>query len=242
MPLGGSVPDNEAFWLHGETEWRFFRAREGQRPIDFRSSEFLICVSLKNPRFSNAWLTEALAGSSDLGRQTVVTLVDSPYFETLGPVDMTLMERQRRLGRLARQRDEQLARIQRLTDDFGRSCVFRPWSSFQDQTAQPLKEELYAAFGGGGRVTRLISEQVRSVMDMLLDDPEVQHFARFLLEEIPVLVTIYYRVMNGCVDVYPGEQAPFFWALDRGELADELPLMTAMAIAGAPHTYAAFYL
>lgn len=236
------MPDREAFWLHGETEWHFFRAREDHRTIDFRSSDFLIGVSLKNPRFSNAWLTEALSGAEELGKRTVVTLVDSPYFETLGPRDFGLSERRERLLRLGRQRDEQLARIQKLIADFRATCLFKPWSEFQAATPLQLKEELNAAYGSGGRVTELISAQVRSVMDMFLDDDEVRHFARFLLEEIPVLVTIYYELMDRCVDVYPGEQAPFFWALDKGELESELPEMTKMALKGPPHTYAVFYL
>ena len=57
----------------------------------------------------------------------------------------------------------------------------------------------------------------------------LERYAQFLIEETPVILYCYYMFSGGVVDVYPGKIADYFWRIERGDYAEELPQTTALA-------------
>ncbi len=54
----------------------------------------------------------------------------------------------------------------------------------------------------------------------------LEGYAEFVLEELPVLLHLYYFGYEQVVDFYPGPQPPLFWNVESGVYAEDLPELT----------------
>jgi hypothetical protein len=73
---------------------------------------------------------------------------------------------------------------------------------------------------------RDIRNQTAAVIKNVADG-ELDAYAEFLLEEIPVLLHQYYFGQAEVVDIYPGAQQELFWKIEANFYAAELPLLSA---------------
>lgn len=203
-------------------QWRFTARRE-LFPSDLGRRDFLVAVSLRNPRFSNAWLGAVGGSVGRWGGRLHVCLVDEPYFEQAAA--SVARAAANHLRALAQQRAEQRSRLAR----FARAnlCRLFEWEELRARTPLPLFHEVEAAFAARGRFWRAVMEQTRS--KSVQDASGRLADCIFLRREVPVLVNVYHRLLRGTIDVYPGPQAALFWKLEAGHFRRELPICTALA-------------
>ncbi len=228
----------ELEWSGTRSQWFIQRSRGCLTATEIPGSEFLIAVSMRNPKFSNDWISEVLSCIRDWRGSARVTLVDVPYLASIEVQSTDESSRRAALRTYEKQRQEQQARLAKLVALNDDVCEYQSWSTLIALTPHSLLPELKAAFDAHGLTYRLVLEQVRRVFDDVSDVATLEKLATFLLLEVPTLVSMYYGPAGGCIDVYPGPQAELFWALDAGKLRTELPIATALADRGAAHTYA----
>jgi hypothetical protein len=224
-------------WEKRGYSWNLDRKRMTVSATELYRANFLVAVSLRNPAFSNEWLTAVLDEIKHLKGAALLCLVDTPYFASVTAREYSRKELQRQIDILLSQRTEQNRRLQGLIQDRNEYVSYYDWNSLLSLTPKSLADELVQAFNRSGDVKESIISQVRKVFPDEESDESIIKLSRFFVEEIPVLVFIYYVLFPGCIDVYPGPQADFFWKLDLGEFHDELPSLSALAANSDPHTY-----
>lgn len=223
-------------WESDELSWCF--QGHGQiSPSTIRRSIFLIAISLRNPAFSNEWISSVLRDIRYFGGHGVVCLVDTPYLSSIQAQAGTRKEFLENYQRLKTEREQHLQRVRQLVEPHASFTSLLDWNDLITITPKEYNLELLGAFAANGRTTALVLKQVTKVFPDEVDPEKLSQLARFFIEEVPVLVNLYYRLLDGCIDVYPGPQAEFFWALDNGLLHDELPVLSNIAKSGPRHRY-----
>lgn len=229
---------SEIDWSGIKSSWRFQRGRDAVAPTEIQGSNFLIAVSMRNPQFSNDWIEEALECIQAWRGKALLTLVDLPYLASIEVLSATPTEKTESLRIYERQRLEQATRLSRISTQHEDVCDYWSWSTLLSITPSALLPELEQAFFTKKKVYSLVIDQVKRVFDNVEDLTTLEGLAKFFLHEVPTLIHIYYSLVPGCIDIYPGQQADFFWELDRQNLSDELPMASRLAMAGPSHTYA----
>jgi hypothetical protein len=226
-------------WTNARSIWEFERRRCPVSVLEVSGSHFLIAVSMRNPSFSNEWLEEVLTCAKSWGCKVLLTLVDLPYLASIDVFSSGQPARQRALRIYERQCQEQATRLTRICDRYDETCDYLSWSTLVSLTPNSLFREVDAAFDARRKVYSLVMSQVAKVFPNVTEIPQLERLSHFLLREIPVLILLYYSLKPGAVDVYPGEQAKFFWELDLGHLANEMPISSELAASSSlGHTYA----
>ena len=216
----------------------FQTARGTLSPGDIKNRRCFLAVSLKNPLFSNQWITSVLRSIAEHQGQVVVTLVDDPYVLTAAALSSSAEAYRTNMEKLNIQRSEQLRRIDRIIDHSGLDVEFLPWRDISEPTPHNLVSELEEAFyKKEGRVRTLVLRQVANALPQVKNIDEQMRLAEFFLSEAPVLLNYYYAISPGVIDIYPSPQAQFFWELDTGLLTDELPIASSLASDSPPHVY-----
>ena len=224
-------------WKSKSLHWTFERHRAPIFSSDIRDAQYFLGISLKNKRFSNDWIAEVLDGVGHLSGSAVIALVDTPYISTEETLSSGKMDLVRRLEVLQRQSEENRERLQRLIRPYSSFVTMVSWSDLEKLKSLEIVIELNSAFKKSTRVRSLVLAQVQKVFSSSLAATEIEHLAKFFIEEIPTLISIYYSAFDGIIDLYPGPQADFFWELDSGALQSDLPMATALALSRCPHTY-----
>lgn len=225
-------------WSAGHGNWVFQRSRANVSPTEISGATFLVAVSMRNPSFSNDWLLEVAKDIGDWNGRALLTLVDLPYLASIQVLSDLNNDLVKQLAIFDRQRSEQAGRLRRMAAAHAGFCTYVSWGVLAESTPEFLKQEIRDAFTRKGRAYELIILQVRRVFDHSYSDATVERLATFFIQEVPTLLYIYFHIMNGCIDVYPGPQAEFFWELDSGHLSAELPRTSEFVLAGQAHTYA----
>ncbi len=215
-------------WQGEHTDWQIMCQRRQLHATEIRNREFLIGVSLRNPRFSNAWLTAALADIRSLGGLINLCLVDGPYFERVRHANLGDIVQRQKLSILHKQCEEQEVRLRRLASKFDQVEMFR-WDVIERAVPDEFYSEISTAFNQRRRTYEFIIEQVKSHVSNVRGIDELEAASVFLQREYPVLIYLYYIAFRGAIDVYPGPQADFFWHLEQGAFSDELPLSTVLS-------------
>lgn len=239
--ISGSIPRAKLRHLRWDSQlcrWDVTRVRGVPHPLDLLRSTYFVGVSLKNPRFSKKWLDAVSSDVSAMNGKLVLSVVDIPYFASLAVRSMADSERTVEHEKLLRMRNEVAALVRRvrLAGDVAPEVV--DWAGIDAAILPTLREELRLAFSRRGVVFSLIVGQTEMIRGEKMVPSDWDTGCEFLLQEIPVLVDIYYRLLVGAIDVYPGPNAQFFWHLDAGLLAHELPLTSALARSSRPLTCA----
>jgi hypothetical protein len=224
-------------WQGKRTFWRVSSHENLISLENLRAQKFLIAVSLRNPRFSNAWIRAAATEIVDLSGKIWMCLVDDPYFERVkGSGERNLTDK---LATLAEERRAHQRRLEEIASRFPEGTVsLFSWEDVQSSVPLELKEEFHHSFTDDSNVRDSILRQVKITRGENLSDEEMAKSSIFLLAEFPVLTYIYYSYLPLAIDVYPGPQADFFWQLERGRFQETLPLATSMAQGGRGLTYA----
>ncbi len=225
-------------WSNEWVRWQFERQRSSIGVTEITGSDFLIAVSMRNPKFSNDWLDEVLAGIRRWRGRALITLVDVPYLASIEVLSTDDRSKREALRIYERQRSEQATRLERIAAQNEDISDYISWDTLLSLSSVELATELHAAFRRRGLVYGLVLGQVRRLFVDLEDEARLENLAQFFLLEVPTLLHLYYQLAEGCIDVYPGDQASFFWELDCGRLVDELPTASQVVARARPHTYA----
>jgi hypothetical protein len=118
-----------------------------------------------------------------------------------------------------------------------RSHTFR-WNAAERLVPEKLRAEIHSAFLLERRVYSVLLDQIRVNVADMENIEELKQASVFLLNEIPVLLFIYYILIPDVIDVYPGPQAEFFWELERGKFSEEMPISTELAFRSEGLIYA----
>lgn len=225
-------------WESPNAYWRISCQSRQIFPSDLRNRDFLIAVSLRNPKFSNRWLRAVITDIGSLEGRISLCLVDAPYFERMRNGDQDKEQRKLFLSALREQREQQQRRLARLASEFPSGVELFAWYDIEWLVPQEIGRELRSAFRLRGEVYECLMDQVRLSVGGLKSSDELELASIFLQREFPVLIYIYYVMLSGLIDVYPGPQANFFWSLERGKFREELPVSTGLAQASEGHIYA----
>ena len=192
-----------------------------------------IFISIKNRSFNRAYINGFIDLCEKVGIEGRICAVDAPYeynamaelgVETLAPSDAAKIHNlsgdfQRMVAKAIRgKRSERVQLVQ--------------WATLEEDTPQAYRDELAHAFYGHTAVRDALFEHVSSVKPVT-DDIQFERFAKFFLCEVPVLLHAYYAY-GATMDIYPGPQPSFFWQIELGEFANELPKLTALTQSGRP--------
>ena len=220
--------------------WYFNSVREESQSRFPENREFFIAVSMKNRKFSNKWLNSVLTDINLNGGRGIITLVDLPYFTHAMCRHERLLDKFDALQVLQKIRRENVGRIEKVIRPF-ESFRYYDWDYFERLTDIKLKKEFEVAFMKKCKVYEMIIEQVKEAVGKKLLKTDLEASTRFVLDETPVLVWLYYKMLPGFIDVYPGKQAPLFWEIESGAIRDELPISCSLAASSSPLCYAEAY-
>jgi len=206
--LGGVLTAREAdFDIAGRIAWVF--------------------ISIKNRSFNRAYINQFIDMCEKVGIDGRVCAVDTPYLYNVMA--------EHGLDHLP---EAEAAKIETLSTNFQRMVekalrgkqssrvTLVQWPELEAETPQIYKDELASAFHGGSRVRDLFYDHVSSVKP-IEDERQFERFAEFFLCEVPVLMHAYYS-FGPTMDIYTGPQPAFFWQIEMGEFAEELPELTAL--------------
>lgn len=202
--------------------------------------QWTLFLSLKNPSFSNAWLADAPSLCCHLSGSIKLFVVDSPYFKIL-PILTSLSETtdaDKLRMNLIQHRDEQVQRLEKLASKNLAFTTYASWEYYAMMAPAFIATEVVHAFRHPeSHVRRLVLHQVKKAHSEIADVILLAQLAQFFLDELPVLITVYYSDIAHIVDVYPKKQAPFFWALETGMLSSELPRTYKFIKKSKPHVF-----
>lgn len=186
----------------------------------------LLAISIKNPRFSNEMVTSFLEFSRNGFSEALITIVDKPYERNLHAAKKDsawLLAETEKLRRIA---NETKVRINRMIGRFpGVKVRLLDWDELQKNTPDWLVREIREAWNQRGSFYRHIRAQTASVLLDTSDD-QIDDYAEFMLEELPVLLQLYYFSEAPLADAYPGPQPDLFWKIESGFFAEQLPVLT----------------
>lgn len=187
-------------------------------------------ISIKNRAFNRRLIDGFCRVVSAHMRNGHITVVDAPYLHNVEAVTSDPEERARKaesIRLLSRDRTRQVERIMRNHPDAPIS--FLAWSELVEATPAWITAEIEAAYARNGAFRRLIAEHCRKVLPAFDAAADPLAFERFLIEELPPIFHAYYLLDGGVADFYPGPNGYFFWDIEFGRLADELPRLTQLA-------------
>ena len=223
-------------WDSSHATWLVERARGSIHPADLYSARFFVGISLKNASFSNRWIEAVLRDVVRLMGSVTFSIVDGPYF-TSAYHEVPASEYEAVRTRLERIRGQAYARVSASRRLVACRSDIVDWSELASCVGPEIVGEIKSAFSRRGRFYKAVVAQTESAKVMrMVGSPE--SYCSFLLNELPTLIHIYYRLYPGWIDVYPGPSSPLVWEIDALRFRKELPLITAMAEANPPLTHA----
>lgn len=192
-----------------------------------------VFISIKNRSFNRAYINQFIDLCDKIGIEGRVCAVDRPYlFNAMAELEVDSLP------------EPEAAKIDTLSSNFQRMVEkalrgkkservkLVQWAELERETPQVYRDELAKAFYGGTRVRQLFYDHVSSVKP-ISSERQFERFAEFFLCEVPVLLHAYYAY-GPTMDIYPGPQPAFFWQIELGEFAQELPELTALTQRGRP--------
>jgi hypothetical protein len=193
-------------------------------------------ISIKNRSFNRPYIDRFIDMCEMSGILGHICPVDEPY-------------RYNSMAELQRDDlpEEEAAKITRLSGDITRmvqkaingKCTtlvdIVKWQALEDRTPPVYRAELTRAFQNRTRIRDILFDHISAVKP-IKSEQDFERYAEFFLCEVPVLMHAYYSD-GATLDIYPGPQPGFFWQIELGLFADELPALTAMTRANRPMLY-----
>lgn len=195
--------------------------------FDVRGRIAWVFISIKNRSFNRDYINRFIHLCETVGIEGRICAVDTPYLYNamaeLG-VDMLPEAEAAKIERLSA--DSQRMAEKAINGKLSKRVKLVQWRDLEAETPQVYRDELTHAFQSGTAVRDMFFEHVSSVKP-ITDEQQFERFAAFFLCEVPVLMHAYYG-RGATMDIYPGPQPAFFWQIELGEFADELPELTAL--------------
>ncbi len=204
--------------------------------FDLSGREAWIFISIKNRAFNRPyvnWFIDLCEENDMIGH---ICRVDDPYrFNRMAEMGCDELP------------EEEVLKIERLSSDIGRMAQkaingkrtdrvdIVMWRDIADDMPVAYYDEIKAAFDNQTLVREVLRQHVCSVKE--IDCEEIfERYAQFFLCEVPILLHAYYRE-TPVLDIYPGPQPDFFWQIEMGLFANELPLLTELVKRGRSMLY-----
>lgn len=193
--------------------------------IDLASRAGLLAVSVKNRRFSSNLIRAFVRLCNEHLARALVTIVDRPYECNIKAARRGWAEERVEIDKLRHIATEKRRSLIRALAKEGKGGIqLIAWDALSEMTPEWLSEEIRAGWKRRGLFHADVLAHTRERF------PDAEHalegYAEFLLEELPVLVHLYYFGHEQIVDFYPGPQPPLFWKIESGAYAEDLPELT----------------
>jgi len=204
-----------------------------------KSRKALFYISMKNRIFSKELISWVLLYSKYMNWQLEVCVVDKPYYAFVEwqKKEYGISDKDE-IGLLNKVSFEIKRKTEKIISAMNAIKVnFLEWNYLHSQCPDWIKTELREGFNKNGRVFELLSEQTKDIVGKLVGYKNLPGKFEFILDEVPVLIWAYYNEQSSLVDIYPGENAIFFVDLEKGVLANELPLISRMIVKSKPLLY-----
>lgn len=197
-------------------------------------------LSLKNPHFTKEliiWFIEVCQTHFERG---IICIVDEPYYHNLAAdfeMEQVPPEHVDKLKKYAHQKQSM---VQKCLNTIGSLNVqLAPWFLLSLYTPQWMKDEIRSAFQLKGLFYNQVLHQVSISRRVSFESEKLEHYAEFVLSELPVLSHAFYALPQGVVDFYPGEDSSQFYdTVKSGLFANELPKITKFIQSSKPLIYA----
>jgi hypothetical protein len=190
---------------------------------DLASRRGLLAISIKNPRFSNALISSFARICCDNMAQGLVTVVDRPYELNLRAAGRGPAWEHAEIEKLRRIAAETRIRVTRmLAKERASRIELLDWNTLEEVTPAWLTDEIHAGWNRRGIFYADVLAQTQTVIPET-EQPLLERYAEFMIDELPVLLYLYYFGCEQVVDFYPGPQPLLFWKLEAGVYAEELP-------------------
>ena len=204
--------------------------------FDLEGRDAWIFISIKNRGFNRPYIDRFIDMCDRFGLNGHVCPVDDPYrYNSMAELKCDTLP------------EAEAAKIERLSSDIARMVQkaingkrtsqvdIVKWRDLEDATPPKYRAELTAAFHDRTRIRDILYDHVNSVKP-IDSERDFERYAEFFLCEVPVLMYAYYS--NGpTLDIYPGPQPKFFWQIEMGLFAKELPELTALTKGGRSMLY-----
>lgn len=227
------MPNNEIYCtsvnLHGLTlDIRTRRKIVGLEDLNFRTGHLMI--SIKNRLFNTNLIESFCRLASEHLSCAYITVVDTPYIHNVEAITTNHDERQRKVDNVIRLSAERTRHVMKILRRHPHTRLrLLPWSDLVSRVPAWITKEITQAYQRNGTFRSMLVRHCREIQPSFDIANNPTAFERFLVEEIPPILYAYYLLDGGVVDFYPGPNPPFFWEIDLGRLASELPRITEMA-------------
>jgi len=191
--------------------------------VDLATRRGMLGVSIKNSRFTNALISAFARMCSDRLAQGLVTIVDRPYERNISATGRGPGWEHAEIEKLRRIAAETRVRVMRMLAKEGAGQIqLLDWSALAEMTPAWLVDEIRRGWNRRGPFYEDILSETRAVIPSI-EKSKLERYAEFVLEELPVLLHLYYFSGEQVVDFYPGPPPKLFWKLESGAYAEELP-------------------
>jgi hypothetical protein len=189
-----------------------------------------LMISIKNRLFTSALIRAYCRFATEHLAAGCVTVVDRPYIHNVAAVSHDPSANARQMNGIRRLGEDRRQQAQKIIDNYDRGRIeFISWDDLAAQTPRWLEAEFRTAFENRGQLHSDLLEQTSRMSGESCDQATLERRALFLVEETPALLYSYYLFRGGIADFYPGELASYFWRIERGDYAEELPRTTELA-------------
>lgn len=204
--------------------------------FDLRGRDAWIFISIKNRGFNRPYINKFIDMCDRLDLRGHICPVDDPYrYNAMAELRCDTLP------------DTEAAKIERLSSDISRMAQkaingklsknvdIVKWRDLEEATPSLYRAELTRAFNDRTAIYDALHAHV-STVKQFDTERDFERYAAFFLCEVPVLLYAYYG-QGPTIDIYPGPQPAFFWQIELGHFARELPELTRLTQAGRPMLY-----
>ena len=207
--------------------------------FDLQGREAWLFISIKNRRFTKSYIAWFVRFCEEHGLEGHVSPVDNPYLFNrmaelgLDDLDDLPSAEAAKIGQLSSETARKAQKA--INGHLSKRVDIVSWGDIETETPRVLLDEMRAAFDARTPVRDALHRHISSVKPVACER-SFERYAEFFLREVPVLLHAYYRC-GGTLDVYPGSQPDFFWEIETGRYARELPKLTALTKSGRSMLY-----
>lgn len=195
----------------------------GRPPQLKRHEDAFIGLSIRNRHFSRKFLKDVLALVLEEFRELYVIIFDIPYAYNDAAERGEDQPSSQDIDKNVRIGDEREESIRKIAASLGTldSIKIERWAQVQSHEVETYRLELRSAVETNGPLRNSLLINARRWLKKR-GRVEAEEFIEFQIQELPVLIDVYYN-KGFLVDIYPGYYFLFFFELERGEWNDELP-------------------
>ena len=195
---------------------------------NFHDQKILIGISAKNKLFSKKLLRKCFNFIKFFQCESLITIFDLPYaFNSSGNRNILKpsLSECKNVILLGNEKERMVIKILRnYPSDY---FTLQRWSIL---SKTPIFRELKKEFYQAAKISSFYNylEKQANIWDSNITPSRLKYFIGFQLEELPMLIMIYYH-LDYLIDIYPGKNFPLFKEIENGFWEKELPLSTNLS-------------